>query len=640
MKTLPIIILLSLIAFSCQKEISAPGIIATLPAITTTAVTSITSTTAASGGNISDDGGATVTARGVCWSTAANPTVALSTKTTNGTGIGTFTSAITGLTATTVYYVRAYATNSVGTAYGNEITFTSTNTSTALPTVSTATTSAITISTAASGGNVTNDGGATVTVRGVCWSTIANPTIALSTKTTDGTGTGTFISAITGLNLATVYHVRAYATNSVGTSYGGDSTFTTTGTATLPVITTTAVTAITSITATSGGTISTDGGAAVTARGVCWSTTANPTIALATKTNDGTGIGSFASAVIGLTASTTYHVRAYATNSVGTAYGSDISFTTSSSTPDVYVAGYEFGTTEFIAKIWKNGVPTALTNGANDARANSVFVSGTDVYATGWEYNGTANQPKLWKNGIASTLTSTCGGDGWSVFVSGTDVYVAGTACNLALPNNQVTVWKNNVPTSLSNSTFIVEGRSVFVSGTDVYVAGWEERSSSLVIAKTWKNGVETALTTGSVAFVYSVFVSGTDVYVAGAESMASGYIAKIWKNGVAIPLTNGLNDAAAFSVFVAGTDVYVAGYESNGTKDVAKIWKNGVATSLTNGTNDAAANSIFVYGTDVYVAGYESNGTKDVAKIWKNGVVTSLTNGTNIAQANSIFVK
>ena len=279
MKTLSIIILLSLIAFSCQKEISAPGIIATLPAITTTAVTSITSTTAASGGIITDDGGAAVTARGVCWSTTANPTVALSTKTTDGTGIGTFTSAITGLTATTVYYVRAYATNSVGTAYGNQITFTSTNTTTALATVTTATTSAINMATATSGGNVANDGGAAVTARGVCWSTTANPTIALSTKTTNGTGIGTFTSAITGLTIATVYHVRAYATNSVGTSYGGDSTFTTTGTATIPTITTTAVTAITSITATSGGTISTDGGAAVTVRGVCWGTTANPTIA-------------------------------------------------------------------------------------------------------------------------------------------------------------------------------------------------------------------------------------------------------------------------------------------------------------------------------------------------------------------------
>jgi hypothetical protein len=94
-----------------------------LPTVTTTAVTSITATTASSGGNVISDGGAAVTARGVCWSTSPNPTIADS-YTTNGTGTGVFTSSITGLTPGTTYYVRAYATNSIGTAYGNPITFT------------------------------------------------------------------------------------------------------------------------------------------------------------------------------------------------------------------------------------------------------------------------------------------------------------------------------------------------------------------------------------------------------------------------------------------------------------------------------------------------------------------------------------
>ncbi len=79
--------------------------------ITTSAVTSPTTNSATSGGNITTDGGAPVTARGVCWSTSQNPTTANS-KTTDGTGTGSFTSNITGLTANTTYYVRAYATNS------------------------------------------------------------------------------------------------------------------------------------------------------------------------------------------------------------------------------------------------------------------------------------------------------------------------------------------------------------------------------------------------------------------------------------------------------------------------------------------------------------------------------------------------
>ena len=96
---------------------------AVLPMVITRAVTSITATSALSGGNVTSDGGAAVTARGVCWSTSPNPTTA-DNHTTDGTGTGAFTSLIAGLTPKTTYYVRAYATNSIGTAYGNQVTFT------------------------------------------------------------------------------------------------------------------------------------------------------------------------------------------------------------------------------------------------------------------------------------------------------------------------------------------------------------------------------------------------------------------------------------------------------------------------------------------------------------------------------------
>ncbi|OFX22654.1 MAG: hypothetical protein A2033_10645 [Bacteroidetes bacterium GWA2_31_9] len=93
-----------------------------IPVLTTTEAYSITSTTALSGGNITSNGGAAVTARGVCWSISPNPTTA-DNYTTNGTGTGTFTSNLTGLTLGTTYYVRSYATNGIGTAYGNQISF-------------------------------------------------------------------------------------------------------------------------------------------------------------------------------------------------------------------------------------------------------------------------------------------------------------------------------------------------------------------------------------------------------------------------------------------------------------------------------------------------------------------------------------
>ncbi|MCP4213090.1 MAG: hypothetical protein GY765_00470, partial [bacterium] len=290
-------------------------------AVITSVASSITSTTATSGGNVTSDGGAAVTARGVCWSTSANPTTADST-TSDGSGTGAFSSAITGLSADTTYHVRAYAVNSSGTVYGSDLTFT---TGTAGLTVTTTAVSSITSTTASSGGNVTSNGGSEVTARGVCWSTSANPTTTDST-TSDGTGTGEFTSGITGLLANTTYYVRAYAVNSDGTSYGSDLTFSTGMAA--PTVTTTAASSITSTTASSGGNVTSNGGSAVTARGVCWSTSANPTTADGT-TSDGTGTGVFSSGITGLSAYTTYHVRAYAVNSVGTSYGSDLTFSTS-----------------------------------------------------------------------------------------------------------------------------------------------------------------------------------------------------------------------------------------------------------------------------------------------------------------------
>lgn len=211
------LLLVSILFFSCSSE---KEIAKTIPQLSTTSASNITLTTASSGGNITTDGGAAVTARGILWNTATAPTTNLNTKTTDGTGTGNFTSSITNLTPSTNYYARAYATNSVGTAYGNEITFTTG--AIVLPTLTTAAISGITSNSATSGGSITNDGGGAITVRGVVWSTTQNPTIALTTKTTDGSGTGTFTSAIIGLSPNTTYFLRAYATNSAGTSYGNE----------------------------------------------------------------------------------------------------------------------------------------------------------------------------------------------------------------------------------------------------------------------------------------------------------------------------------------------------------------------------------------------------------------------------------
>lgn len=212
--------LVSILSFSCSSE---KEIAKTIPQLSTNNASNITLTTATSGGNITTDGGAPVTSRGIVWNTVTQPTVSLATKTTDGSGIGDFPSAITNLNPSTNYYARAYATNSVGTGYGNEISFTTG--AIVIPTLSTTAVTSITTNSAISGGTITNDGGGAVTARGVVWSTSQNPTIALTTKTSDGINTGTYTSNLTNLAPNTTYFIRSYATNSAGTNYGNEISF-------------------------------------------------------------------------------------------------------------------------------------------------------------------------------------------------------------------------------------------------------------------------------------------------------------------------------------------------------------------------------------------------------------------------------
>ena len=191
-----------------------------------------------------------------------------------------------------------------------------------LPIVTTAYVSEITQTTALATGTVTDDGGAEITDMGVCWSTSSNPTVS-SSKAHNG--------YITGLTANTTYYLRAYATNSAGTSYGNEVTFNTNDiikAPTLPTITTAEVTSITATSAVSGGSLNGDGGGTITGKGVCWGTTANPTVS-DSKTNDVLEeLDNFISNLINLTPNTTYYIRAYATNAAGTGYGDQVSFIT------------------------------------------------------------------------------------------------------------------------------------------------------------------------------------------------------------------------------------------------------------------------------------------------------------------------
>jgi hypothetical protein len=288
-----------------------------LPTLTTTAISSITGTTSSSGGNVSSDGGASVTARGVVWSTSTSPTVALATKTSDGTGTGAFTSSITGLSLNTTYYVRAYATNTSGTSYGTETSFTTLN----IPTLTTTAMSSVTGTTATSGGNISTDGGASVTARGIVWNTSTTPTIALATKTSDGTGTGAFTSSMTGLSFVTTYYVRAYATSSVGTAYGNEVSFTTNASAVAEIYET-ENTDSTKITY--NAKIVSDGGQTVTERGIVLDVSANPTLSAKYKVVDtGTGLGEYSASFTTLAKGKKYYARSYAINIDGISYSEE-----------------------------------------------------------------------------------------------------------------------------------------------------------------------------------------------------------------------------------------------------------------------------------------------------------------------------
>jgi hypothetical protein len=288
------------------------------PSVITALPTSITTTSAILNGEVTEQGSSTVTGRGFYWGTTDNPT----TQVSSGSGLGTYNHSLTGLSPTTTYFYKTYATNSFGTSYGSVTPFT-TDMLTGVPVVSTVNVTNITQNSSVVGGNIISNGNSAITEAGICYSISSPPTIANNKVTTQSTQ-GNFYSTLPNLSSSTKYYARAYALNNNGVGYGDTISFTTLAEIGLATVITAIPINIGTSTVTLGGNVTSDGGSTVLSRGVCIGTSPNPT----TGPGAGSGTGSFTINHTGLTPGTQYYARAYVVNSTGINYGVEYQFQT------------------------------------------------------------------------------------------------------------------------------------------------------------------------------------------------------------------------------------------------------------------------------------------------------------------------
>ncbi len=288
------------------------------PTVFTKTDVTVTGTTASVSGDIISDGGSQVSRSGIVWDLSDEPTINLATRVQSGKGMGQFDHTIGELLGNSTYFYRAYATNEVGTAYGDSRTLRTPPP--VKPTVKTMQVKNITGISGRGGGEIISHGGALLVETGLVWSTNRNfiPEDVVNERTRQ-TDPWSFTSVMTGLMPGVTYYVRAYAKNGAGlVAYGDPVEFTTWNYATvetLPVLSHTNVSAI------GQGRVLNNGGTAVTRNGLVWAEHEEPTVEDFVSTPPGSGTGTFTANLTSLYGNTTYYVRAFAVNSAGVAYG-------------------------------------------------------------------------------------------------------------------------------------------------------------------------------------------------------------------------------------------------------------------------------------------------------------------------------
>ncbi len=302
-------------------------------------VRNITSTSAELSGMIVADG--TKDAKGykevgVCWSKQQNPTIANAKASVRNRTKSVYWVKAERLEHLTKYYAKAYAISSDNSVtYGKETSFT---TLANVPYVSINAATDIEGKSVKITYNLTSDGKDKVKEKGICWSTKQNPTTDDNTLKADNQDIGIMSFNVENLMGNTVYFVRAYATNGMGTAYSKEISFTTQVAS--PTLTTDSTMNVTKTTVDAYGTVVADGGADVTERGFCWGTSENPEATNANKKVAAeTGKGSYNVTIENLSPGTEYFIRAYAVNAKGVAYGNNVKVKTVTDIQKLYVPG-------------------------------------------------------------------------------------------------------------------------------------------------------------------------------------------------------------------------------------------------------------------------------------------------------------
>lgn len=260
-----------------------------------------------------------IKAKGFCYSSTNNkPTIEDNPQPIEG---NTFSLQVNELKYGTTYYVRAYATNGVGTGYSTSVSFTTTNI--LIPTLNHVAISSITTDGATFTATITSTNNGTIKEKGFCWSTTnSNPTYEDSKQLIDDKNT-TFAYKLSGLTNGTRYYVRAFAKNEAGISYTGTQEFVTTALS-VPNLSMPSVSDITTTSAKVVSSIESNGNATVSEKGFCWNTTGTPDL----KTSKKVEGDQFTLVLNELEFGKTYYVWAYAKNSVGVGYSQANTFTT------------------------------------------------------------------------------------------------------------------------------------------------------------------------------------------------------------------------------------------------------------------------------------------------------------------------